>query len=92
MNGYRGVLPGSSKPAESEGDTDNGTSCRTRSFNRSGFRKRKLLQTSNLHTISKKAAKSRYVLFYHLMFIKLYNFSYILSLIIFKFYLKLVLP
>lgn len=36
-------------------------SCRTRAFQRNEFRKRKLLQTPNLHTISKKAAKPRYV-------------------------------
>ncbi|XP_055382830.1 putative uncharacterized protein DDB_G0282133 isoform X2 [Condylostylus longicornis] len=31
--------------------------CRTRPFQRSGFRKRKLLQTANVHTVSKKAAR-----------------------------------
>ncbi|XP_063703878.1 KAT8 regulatory NSL complex subunit 1 [Culicoides brevitarsis] len=60
VNGYRGVLPGGSKPVETEADAErgNGTSARTRAFIRGTFRKRKLLQTSNLHTISKKAAKS----------------------------------
>ncbi|GAB0088766.1 KAT8 regulatory NSL complex subunit 1 [Sergentomyia squamirostris] len=67
VNGYRGVLPGNSKAvAESEdGSTPNGaydqqsgSASRTRPFQRSGFKKRKLLQTANLHTISKKAARS----------------------------------
>uniref|UniRef100_A0A336LIV6 CSON001314 protein n=1 Tax=Culicoides sonorensis TaxID=179676 RepID=A0A336LIV6_CULSO len=59
VNGYRGVLPGGSKPAETEADAlGNASSARTRAFIRGTFRKRKLLQTSNLHTISKKAAKS----------------------------------
>lgn len=60
VNGYRGVLPGGSKPVETEAEAHGtGTSARTRAFIRGTFRKRKLLQTSNLHTISKKAAKSR---------------------------------
>jgi KAT8 regulatory NSL complex subunit 1 len=71
VNGYRGVLPGSSAKLSSGGDTEsagpNGAydpnaslgASRTRPFHRAGFRKRKLMQTANLHTISKKAAKSR---------------------------------
>lgn len=62
VNGYRGILPGSSKPADAVScsyEPDNCTSSRTRPFQRATFRKRKLLQTSNLHTISKKAARSR---------------------------------
>lgn len=39
--------------------TASGGACRTRAFQRIEFRKRKLLQTTNLHTISKKAAKQR---------------------------------
>lgn len=35
-------------------------SCRTRAFQRAGFKKRKLTQTINLHTASKKAARQRY--------------------------------
>uniref|UniRef100_A0A1L8DKG7 Putative kat8 regulatory nsl complex subunit 1 n=1 Tax=Nyssomyia neivai TaxID=330878 RepID=A0A1L8DKG7_9DIPT len=67
VNGYRGVLPGNSKvapEAEEAGapngayDQQCGSSSRTRPFQRSGFKKRKLLQTANLHTISKKAARS----------------------------------
>uniref|UniRef100_A0A6B2EBD4 Putative kat8 regulatory nsl complex subunit 1 n=1 Tax=Phlebotomus kandelakii TaxID=1109342 RepID=A0A6B2EBD4_9DIPT len=67
VNGYRGVLPGNSKAASDaeDGSTPNGaydqqcgSSSRTRPFQRSGFKKRKLLQTANLHTISKKAARS----------------------------------
>ncbi|KAL1394737.1 hypothetical protein pipiens_011742 [Culex pipiens pipiens] len=68
VNGYRGTLPGNSKPLDDGYDaagaaTPNGAydqtggSCRTRPFHRNGFRKRKLLQTANLHTISKKAAR-----------------------------------
>ncbi|KAG4075445.1 hypothetical protein HA402_015098 [Bradysia odoriphaga] len=63
LNGYRGILPGNSKPLDIESpngasDTDmTYGSSRTRGFQRSGFRKRKLLQTTNLHTISKKAAR-----------------------------------
>lgn len=34
-------------------------SCRTRAFQRSGFKKRKLTQIINLHTASKKAARQR---------------------------------
>ncbi|XP_058055651.1 uncharacterized protein LOC131207059 [Anopheles bellator] len=62
INGYRGLLPGSSKPLNSElGATDEEEaipSCsRTRPYNRSKFRKRKLMQTPNLHIISKRAAR-----------------------------------
>lgn len=34
-------------------------SCRTRGYIPSLFRKRKLIQTTNIHTISKKAARAR---------------------------------
>lgn len=34
-------------------------SCRTRGYNPTLFRKRKLIQTTNIHTISKKAARPR---------------------------------
>uniref|UniRef100_A0A182XXH5 Uncharacterized protein n=1 Tax=Anopheles stephensi TaxID=30069 RepID=A0A182XXH5_ANOST len=64
VNGYRGQLPGSSKPltsqasATDEEDADTVPSCsRTRPYCRSQFRKRKLMQTHNLHTVSKRAAK-----------------------------------
>ncbi|XP_055602344.1 uncharacterized protein LOC129751087 [Uranotaenia lowii] len=74
VNGYRGTLPGNSKPLDDgydaalgssnpNGAYDQGSSgggggsCRTRPFHRNGFRKRKLLQTANLHTISKKASR-----------------------------------
>lgn len=72
INGYRGILPGNTKASDIDetingGSTNNGAydtasqhgSCRTRAFQRSEFRKRKLLQTNNLHTISKKAARQR---------------------------------
>lgn len=36
-----------------------GTSSRTRPYQRTAFKKRKLVQTMNLHTISKKAARPR---------------------------------
>uniref|UniRef100_A0A182Q8H2 PEHE domain-containing protein n=1 Tax=Anopheles farauti TaxID=69004 RepID=A0A182Q8H2_9DIPT len=65
VNGYRGQLPGSSKlpsvdgiAALEEEDADAVTSCsRTRPYCRARFRKRRLMQTHNLHTVSKKAAK-----------------------------------
>uniref|UniRef100_A0A182K1G6 PEHE domain-containing protein n=1 Tax=Anopheles christyi TaxID=43041 RepID=A0A182K1G6_9DIPT len=64
VNGYRGQLPGSSKPLGStatisdESDADMVSSCsRTRPYCRSRFRKRKLMQTYNMHAISKRAAK-----------------------------------
>lgn len=66
LNGYRGLLPGNTKAFDIESpngasDTDmTYGSSRTRGYQRSGFRKRKLLQTTNLHTISKKAARQRY--------------------------------
>lgn len=63
VNGYRGILPGNSKTVDSENYDLNAltssSSCRTKPFQRAGFRKRKLLQTVNLHTISKKAARPR---------------------------------
>ncbi|XP_061393784.1 uncharacterized protein LOC133329311 [Musca vetustissima] len=43
--------------ADNKDDLLEGTSCRTRGFNTSQFRKRKLIQTTNMHTISKKAAR-----------------------------------
>ncbi|XP_041760934.1 uncharacterized protein LOC121587823 [Anopheles merus] len=64
VNGYRGQLPGSSKPSTShvtisdESDAEMVPSCsRTRPYCRARFRKRKLMQTHNMHTISKRAAK-----------------------------------
>uniref|UniRef100_A0A182LRK5 PEHE domain-containing protein n=1 Tax=Anopheles culicifacies TaxID=139723 RepID=A0A182LRK5_9DIPT len=63
VNGYRGQLPGSSKPLTSQttvtdDEDDVASSCsRTRPYCRSQFRKRKLMQTHNLHTVSKRAAK-----------------------------------
>ncbi|XP_055543358.1 uncharacterized protein LOC129728910 [Wyeomyia smithii] len=71
VNGYRGTLPGNNKPLDDSYDSanpgsssapngaydQNSGSSRTRPFHRNGFRKRKLLQTANLHTISKKAAR-----------------------------------
>ncbi|XP_055636380.1 uncharacterized protein LOC129775550 [Toxorhynchites rutilus septentrionalis] len=70
VNGYRGTLPGNNKPLDDSYDAassstttpngaydQNGASCRTRPFHRNGFRKRKLLQTANMHIISKKVAR-----------------------------------
>ncbi|KAK6635146.1 hypothetical protein RUM44_000395 [Polyplax serrata] len=71
VNGYHGSLPGSvsinMKPNE---ETLNGTipfqtnncdptmtACRTRPFVKSAYRKRKLLRTTGLHLVSKKAAR-----------------------------------
>lgn len=73
VNGYRGLLPGNTKPLNAETstdgdcDTNSGSAARTRAFQRNGFRKRKLLQTVNLHTISKKAARPRYVYLFILL-------------------------
>uniref|UniRef100_A0A2M4A4E8 Putative kat8 regulatory nsl complex subunit 1 n=1 Tax=Anopheles triannulatus TaxID=58253 RepID=A0A2M4A4E8_9DIPT len=65
VNGYRGQLPGSSKPLTVDNDAsitdeeEDTMSCsRSRPYNREKFRKRKLLQTPNLHIISKRAARS----------------------------------
>lgn len=67
VNGYRGVLPGNTrsdtadtemKNVESDNGEDNG-SARTRPFKWNGFKKRKLLQSTNLHKISRKAARPR---------------------------------
>lgn len=72
VNGYRGVLPGQYSSAKSfenlpgtdgfAADVENdveGTSSRTRPYQRTAFKRRKLVQTMNLHTISKKAARPR---------------------------------
>lgn len=40
-------------------EEEDGSACRTRPFHATSFRKRKLLQTANVHTISKKAARPR---------------------------------
>uniref|UniRef100_A0A2M4B9T4 Putative kat8 regulatory nsl complex subunit 1 n=1 Tax=Anopheles marajoara TaxID=58244 RepID=A0A2M4B9T4_9DIPT len=64
VNGYRGQLPGSSKTLTTDSaasitdDEEDMMSCsRSRPYNREKFRKRKLLQTPNLHIISKRAAR-----------------------------------
>lgn len=71
VNGYRGILPGNTrsdavdseiKNVESNDGEDNGTA-RTRPFKWNGFKKRKLLQSTNLHKISRKAARPRYITF-----------------------------
>lgn len=69
VNGYRGLLPGNAKSSSTNDTLDQSTlpdadanfgSCRTRAFQRSGFKKRKLTQIINLHTASKIAARQRY--------------------------------
>lgn len=55
VNGYRGILPGSVRLGDTE-ETTNG-SARTRAFKASAFKKRKLLQSTNLHKISRRAAR-----------------------------------
>lgn len=72
VNGFRGQLPGASTstslPSSSKSSLDsppNGAfdancapgSARTRAFIRAEFKKRKLAQSENLHTISKRAAR-----------------------------------
>lgn len=67
VNGYRGTLPGNMRLGEIETDANaklygsddvelNG-SARTRAFKASTFKKRKLLQSTNLHKISRRAAR-----------------------------------
>lgn len=69
VNGYRGILPGNvrsnedgdvdMKTADDE-DTDTNGTARTRAFKWNGFKKRKLLQSTNLHKISRRAARPWY--------------------------------
>lgn len=61
--GFEGQLPGSNSvvydvDAESE-ELCEGLSARVRPFAKSSFRKRKLVQTTNLHLVSKKAGRPR---------------------------------
>ena len=56
VNGYSGVLPGSTgRYNNPEGEP---SACRTRPFVWSIYRKRKLLQIDRLHEVSKRAAKA----------------------------------
>lgn len=64
VNGYRGILPGNIRSSDNNGDSKSGENeddlpgaARTRPFQWQGFKKRKLLQSTNLHKISKKAAR-----------------------------------
>uniref|UniRef100_A0A182P7C0 PEHE domain-containing protein n=1 Tax=Anopheles epiroticus TaxID=199890 RepID=A0A182P7C0_9DIPT len=64
VNGYRGQLPGSNKAttssaaaASDESETETVGCSRTRPYCNARFRKRKLVTSHNLHTISKRAAK-----------------------------------
>lgn len=66
VNGYRGILPGSVRLGEMEDvtaklygndDVELNGSARTRAFKASTFKKRKLLQSTNLHKISRRAAR-----------------------------------
>lgn len=65
--------------AYSSGANNSSGSCRTQAFQRTGFRKRKLLQTANVHTVSKKAARSRYgmsfssLMDYQIWFVKYFS-------------------
>ncbi|XP_055854914.1 uncharacterized protein LOC129918419 isoform X2 [Episyrphus balteatus] len=69
-NGYRGALPGATTSKTSGGfttgdenelegvaDEPSQGACRTRAFQSNLYRKRKLFQTANVHTISKRAAR-----------------------------------
>lgn len=65
--GFEGQLPGSSRTKafenENEGGAEDGSSsARIRPLVKASFRKRKLVQTENLHLTSKKAARPRYAL------------------------------
>lgn len=53
-------LPATSYNVESDSE-DNGSCARVRPLALSLFRKRKLVQVTNLHHVSKKAARPRYV-------------------------------
>lgn len=65
VNGFQGVLPGSSSSSKTTESPPNGAydptcgAARTRGLKRANFTQRKLLQTANLHTISKKASRPR---------------------------------
>lgn len=80
VNGYRGILPGNTrsdgndiemKNVENDDGEDNGTA-RTRPFKWNGFKKRKLLQSTNLHKISRKAARPRYQIDYNIFSVELW--------------------
>lgn len=61
VNGYRGTLPGNLPTDDDNEKTDDDQGCtaaRTRAFRANTFRKRKLLQSTNLHKISKKSART----------------------------------
>lgn len=69
VNGYRGILPGNVRSnddgdvdmkAIDDEDTDTNGTARTRPFKWNGFKKRKLLQSTNLHQISRRAARPWY--------------------------------
>lgn len=69
VNGYRGILPGNVRTnddgdvdmkAIDDEDTDTNGTARTRPFKWNGFKKRKLLQSTNLHKISRRAARPWY--------------------------------
>lgn len=67
VNGYRGLLPGirlgdlddvtSKLYGNNNDDVELNGSARTRAFKASAFKKRKLLQSTNLHKISRRAAR-----------------------------------
>lgn len=67
VNGYRGLLPGirlgdlddvtSKLYGNNTDDVELNGSARTRAFKASAFKKRKLLQSTNLHKISRRAAR-----------------------------------
>ncbi|XP_031633683.1 KAT8 regulatory NSL complex subunit 1 [Contarinia nasturtii] len=69
VNGYRGLLPGSVRLGDmddvtaklyggnSNDEVELNGSARTRAFKASAFKKRKLLQSTNLHKISRRAAR-----------------------------------
>lgn len=66
--GFEGQLPGSKKTktsfnANDDSEmSDDGLSARVRPLLKTSFRKRKLVQTANLHFSSKKAARPRFVI------------------------------
>lgn len=69
VNGYRGTLPGNVRSNDDDNvatktteddDADNTGTARTRPFKWNGFKKRKLLQSTNLHKISRRAARPWY--------------------------------
>lgn len=78
VNGYRGLLPGNGRLCDMDditaklspiscnnnNEVELDGSARTRAFKSEEFKKRKLFQSTNLHKISRRAARPWYVLYH----------------------------